>query len=171
MDALRGFACCFAPFLALVLGLVAMATLRSARAEEGEQRERLEKHGRRLRTFALALLATAFVGLGVTCAPHVVPQLWIPTLERTSAPIVDAVEHYTRDHGRPPQQAGELFPDYLSAWPDSGYPRQDKVSYECYESSPGAYTWSLRVWTGIGLEDDSSLVWSSRTREWSGSTW
>ncbi len=171
MDALRGCACCLAPFLAGAFGIVAMVTLRSARAEDGERKERLEKLGKKLRTFALVLLATAFIGLGVTCAPHVAPQLWIPTLGRTSAPIVEAVERYTRDHGRPPERETDLIPRYLSNWPDTGYPAQERFHYERYESSQGVYTWSLRVWTGIGLDDDSSLVWSSTTRAWSGSTW
>lgn len=70
----------------------------------------------------LTVAAIALAGIGVLAWPYVFPSSYLPTVERTAAPLVAALRLYTAEHGLPPVELRELVPAYLDALPETGYP-------------------------------------------------
>lgn len=81
------------------------------------------------RRHKLVLAAIAVLGIGVLAWPYVVPSSYLPTVERTAAPLVAALRRYTAEHGMPPVELRELVPTYVDALPETGYPPCPSFGY------------------------------------------
>lgn len=78
----------------------------------------------------LTVAAIALAGIGVLAWPYLSPSSYLPTVERTAAPLVTALRLSTAEHGLPPVELRDLVPTYLEALPETGYPLCPSFGYE-----------------------------------------
>lgn len=74
---------------------------------------------------------------------------------RRSAPLVEAIKAYDRDHGEPPPHLDALLPDYLPEVPSTGMRAYPEYRYSVWPGKSPA--WTLAVSTGWGLSFDEML--------------
>lgn len=105
---------------------------------------RWSARSRSLLTVGLVLLPLLLIARGME--PYVAPERYLPTLERTSAPIIAALDRFTAERGAPPAKLDELVPDYLPALPATEYPGDPSFHLEAWQPDrsqlPG---WALYV--------------------------
>lgn len=100
--------------------------------------------------------------------PYVKARDYLPNLERSSAALIAAIDHYETDHTRPPETLDVLVPKYIAVVPATGYRPQQEFSYAVYERPGGSWSWELFVFCGDPLDfiGSRSLCYSSERRVW-----
>ncbi|MBL8804296.1 MAG: hypothetical protein JNN27_20025 [Planctomycetes bacterium] len=101
-------------------------------------------------------------------APYSDAESYVPGVARSGAPLVEALDRFFADNGRPPEQLSLLTPRYLAELPDSGFPRCEEFEYWVSQRE-GEWRWSLHVWceplASISIDADS-ISFDSEQRRW-----
>lgn len=117
----------------------------------------------------LVLVIGLFLGCGYFCAllAKRARVLAFDRLASRSAPLVAAIEAYSKDHGRPPTALQNLVPTYLPRVPETGMPGASRYAYET--ASPGGRAnlypgvpWELSIPCSLGFGNgDTFFYWPS----------
>jgi len=111
---------------------------------------------RRLRRPALRALAAcatfAIVFVASICFGERVRMGGFHALAQRSRPLIEAIQAYEREHGRPPPTLNDLVPNYLPSIPETGMASYPQYRYcvgneDSYEGNP----WVLEVFTSSGI--------------------
>jgi hypothetical protein len=101
-------------------------------------------------------------------APYSDAQSYVPDVSRNGAPLVEALDRFVVDHGRPPEQLSLLTPRYLPELPEIGFPRCEEFDYYVSQRD-GEWRWWLHVWceplASIAIDADS-ISFDSEKRRW-----
>ena len=101
-------------------------------------------------------------------APYSEPESYVPDVAKSAAPLVEAIDRFVADKGRPPEKLELLTPRCLAELPDSGFPRCEEFEYWVSQVE-GEWRWSMHVWceplAAISIDADS-ISFDSDTRRW-----
>lgn len=110
-------------------------------------------------------LAKVVIGAGLVLAPAMfgwpLERIGFAHVAWNAAPLVDAIDRYTRDHGAPPDHLEALVPRYLSAVPWTGLVAFRSFEYDVCEPRrcAGDTPWELRVLVSRGMINWDVLVY------------
>jgi len=112
--------------------------------------------------------------IGWALEPFIMPWRYLSTVERTSQPLIEAIDKYKADHGWPPDNEQKLIPEYLESLPGTGYRGCENFVYGCWRRPDDTHLWRVMVYCDPlvsshppTLEFDSdSRVWSYRGGSW-----